>query len=46
MKKMEQFFINSVSLSKPRVALWVITYACQGLKIKGMLAEPKEKRNV
>ncbi|MED4797744.1 prolyl oligopeptidase family serine peptidase, partial [Priestia megaterium] len=29
--------------SNPRVALWVITYACQGLKIKGMLAEPKEK---
>ena len=29
--------------SNPRVTLWVITYACQGLKIKGMLAEPKEK---
>ncbi|MFZ3589357.1 alpha/beta hydrolase family protein [Bacillus sp. DJP31] len=27
----------------PRIALYIVTYWCQGLKIKGLLAEPKEE---
>ncbi|MEE6130644.1 MULTISPECIES: prolyl oligopeptidase family serine peptidase [Bacillaceae] len=27
----------------PRISLSIVTYMCQGLKIKGMLAEPKEE---